>query len=180
MDINPVYGHHTSSRMDSRSDREDIQMEVAQEMAKQRGDTWRQHDCHIKRAPCKALGFWVKVFGGTVLSWFSRYLVVNALFLGFLPQDDQWQWVIFAREFVIWVVLMVSPTPGGSGLSEWLFSEYYGDIVPTAGMALMLAIMWRIISYYLYLGIGGGDSAGMAEEHGREIPQQGSKTVNTK
>ena len=46
------------------------------------------------------------------------------------------------------------PYTGGSGLSEWLFSEYYGDIVPTAGMALMLAIMWRIISYYLYLGIG--------------------------
>ncbi len=107
-----------------------------------------------KELRARPFGFWVKVFGGTVLSWFSRYLVVNALFLGFLPQDDQWQWVIFAREFVIWVVLMVSPTPGGSGLSEWLFSEYYGDIVPTAGMALMLAIMWRIISYYLYLGIG--------------------------
>ena len=55
---------------------------------------------------------------------------------------------------MIWVVLMVSPTPGGSGLSEWLFSEYYGDIVPTVGMALVLAICWRIISYYIYLAIG--------------------------
>ena len=49
------------------------------------------------------------------------------------------QWVIFAREFVIWVILMVSPTPGGSGLGEWLFSNYYGDLVPTAAMALVLA-----------------------------------------
>ena len=52
------------------------------------------------------------------------------------------------------VVLMVSPTPGGSGLSEWLFSEYYADLIPTAGLALILAIFWRIISYYVYLCIG--------------------------
>ena len=68
--------------------------------------------------------------------------------------DDPYQWVIFARQFVIWVVLMVSPSPGGAGLSEWLFSEYYGDLVPTAGMALILAIFWRVITYYLYLLIG--------------------------
>lgn len=102
----------------------------------------------------KPFRFWLEVFGGTALSWTSRYLVVNALFLGFLPIDDKWQWVILARQFVIWVVLMISPTPGGSGISEWIFSEYYGDLVPTAGMALILAVFWRIISYYVYLGIG--------------------------
>lgn len=102
----------------------------------------------------KPFRFWLEVFGGTALSWTSRYLVVNALFFGFLTAADRWQWVIFAREFVIWVVLMVSPTPGGSGISEWIFSEYYGDIVPTAGLALILAIFWRIISYYVYLLIG--------------------------
>lgn len=102
----------------------------------------------------KPMRFWLEVFGGTALSWLSRYMVVNALFLGFLPDTDPYQGLILAREFVIWVVLMVSPTPGGSGLSEWLFSEYYGDLVSTAGMALILAVFWRIISYYLYLGIG--------------------------
>lgn len=102
----------------------------------------------------KPFGFWAKVFGGTSLSWFSRYLVVNALFFGFLKSADAEQWIIFAREFVLWVVLMVSPTPGGSGLSEWLFSNYYGDIIHSAGLALVLAIIWRLFSYYLYLIIG--------------------------
>ena len=102
----------------------------------------------------KPLGFWLEVFWGTALAWTSRYLVVNVLFFGFIPMDDPYQWVIFARQFVIWVVLMVSPSPGGAGLSEWLFSEYYGDLVPTAGMALILAIFWRVITYYLYLLIG--------------------------
>lgn len=102
----------------------------------------------------KPFRFWLEVFGGTSVSWISRYLVVNALFLGFLPVDDKWQWVILARQFVLWVVLMVSPTPGGSGVSEWLFSNYYGDLVTGIGMALIMAVFWRIISYYVYLGIG--------------------------
>lgn len=107
-----------------------------------------------KELRTKPFRFWLEVFGGTALSWTSRYLVVNALFLGFVPSADHAQWLIFAREFVLWVVLNVSPTPGGSGLSEWLFSEYYGDLVSSAGLALILAIFWRIISYYVYLGIG--------------------------
>ena len=98
--------------------------------------------------------FWLKAFGATSLSWISRFLVVNAIFFGFLATDDPMQWVIFAREFVIWVILMVSPTPGGSGLGEWLFSNYYGDLVPTAAMALVMAIIWRLLTYYLYLLAG--------------------------
>lgn len=112
----------------------------------------------------KPFKFWLEVFGGTAVSWTSRYLVVNALFLGFLPTDDKWQWVILARQFVIWVVLMVSPTPGGSGVSEWIFSNYYGDLVPSIGMALILAIFWRIISYYVYLGIGAAIVPGWLQE----------------
>lgn len=107
-----------------------------------------------KELRTKPFRFWLEVFGGTALSWTSRYLVVNALFLGFVAIADPYQWLIFAREFILWVVLNVSPTPGGSGLSEWLFSEYYGDLVQSAGMALILAIFWRIISYYVYLLIG--------------------------
>ncbi|MDE6391735.1 MAG: flippase-like domain-containing protein [Muribaculaceae bacterium] len=102
----------------------------------------------------KPFRFWVEVFCGTALAWTARYFVVNALFLGFLPGTDRYQWIILARQFVIWVVLMVSPTPGGAGLSEWLFSNYYGDLVGTAGMALIMAIFWRLITYYLYLVIG--------------------------
>lgn len=102
----------------------------------------------------KPFRFWLEVFGGTALSWTSRYLVVNALFFGFVPGTLPDQWLILARQFVIWVVLMVSPTPGGSGLSEWIFSEYYGDLVTSGGLVLILAVFWRLISYYVYLVIG--------------------------
>lgn len=100
----------------------------------------------------RSLRWWAEAFGATALSWSSRYLVVNALFWGFAPQADQL--VVFARQFVVWIVLMISPTPGGSGVSEWLFTEYYGDLIHSAGVALVIALFWRIISYYIYLLIG--------------------------
>lgn len=97
-------------------------------------------------------GWWLGACGGTVLSWMSRYLVVNALFFGFAPAADQV--VVLARQFVVWVILMVSPTPGGAGISEWLFTTYYGDLLGSGAMALMIALFWRIVSYYVYLVIG--------------------------
>lgn len=96
--------------------------------------------------------WWINVFGATILSWFSRYLVVNALFWGFVP--DASGLLVFARQFVVWVVLMISPTPGGSGISEWLFTEYYGDLIPTGAIVLIMALSWRLISYYFYLIVG--------------------------
>ncbi len=107
---------------------------------------------HLKRKPLK---WWLETFGASALSWTSRFLVVNALFWGFVPGSEQL--VVFGRQLVVWVALMVSPTPGGSGVSEWLFTEYYGDMIARAagvGIALIIALFWRLISYYVYLVIG--------------------------
>ncbi|MCC8114022.1 MAG: flippase-like domain-containing protein [Bacteroidales bacterium] len=96
--------------------------------------------------------WWLNVFGATVLSWFSRYLIVNAIFWAFIPGCN-WG-LVFCRQFVVWVVLMVSPTPGSSGLSEWMFTEYYGDLIGNLDLALVMALIWRLITYYIYLALG--------------------------
>lgn len=100
----------------------------------------------------RGTSWWLNVFGATTVSWFSRYLVVNALFWGFVPEASAL--LVFGRQFVVWVLLMVSPTPGGSGVSEWLFTSYYGDIIPSTGIVLLIAIAWRIITFYTYLTAG--------------------------
>ena len=96
--------------------------------------------------------FWLKAFGATTLSWTSRYLVVNALLLAFTISGDQF--LAFARQLILWIIMIVSPTPGGSGFSEYMFKVYYADFFSVAGMALVVAFVWRIITYYLYLVIG--------------------------
>lgn len=96
--------------------------------------------------------WWSRAFIATSVSWTGRYLVVNALFWGFFPEAPQL--LVFCRQVVVWALLMFSPTPGGSGLSEWLFKEYYGDLISGAGALMVLALIWRFLSYYIYLIIG--------------------------
>lgn len=101
----------------------------------------------------KPFSFWISAFGATTFSWISRYLVVNALLLAFSPVTGK-QLLAFGRQFILWIVMTVSPTPGGSGFSEYMFNQYYADFFPIAGTALVIAFIWRIITYYLYLAIG--------------------------
>lgn len=115
-------------------------------------DNMMTTSAQLKKKPLK---WWIETFVASALSWTSRFLVVNALFWGFVPGSDQL--VVLGRQFVVWVALMVSPTPGGSGVSEWLFTEYYGDMIAGAGgvgVALVIALFWRLISYYVYLIVG--------------------------
>lgn len=115
------------------------------------GDNMMATGRSLRNKPAR---FWLETFGATALSWTSRYLVVNAIFMAFADVSSQQHWLIVARQLVVWVVLTASPTPGGSGLSEWLFTEYYGNMIASAGLALIMAVCWRIISYYVYLIIG--------------------------
>ena len=96
--------------------------------------------------------FWIKAFLSTVLSWTSRYWVVNFLFLAFFAVNEHF--LIFARQLVMWIILVVTPTPGGSGVAEFTFSIFLGEFIPIAGFAIALALLWRLVSYYPYLLIG--------------------------
>lgn len=100
----------------------------------------------------KKLNFWRPLIFATILSWCSRYLVVNALFMAFFDVGNNL--LIFARQFVMWVVMIISPTPGGAGVSEFIFGEYLGGFVPIVGLIPVIILLWRILTYYNYLFIG--------------------------
>ena len=103
-------------------------------------------------AKAKPFKWWLEAFVSTAFSWTCRYLLVCCLFLMFLPDVDQW--IVFARQGVMWLLLLVCPTPGGSGVSEWLFNEYYSDMILSAQVSLVIAVLWRVLSYYVYLVAG--------------------------
>ncbi|HEX3009583.1 MAG TPA: lysylphosphatidylglycerol synthase transmembrane domain-containing protein [Bacteroidales bacterium] len=105
----------------------------------------------------QSVWFWIKAFGATFFSWTSRYWVVNALFMAFFVVHDQF--LLFARQLVMWLMMLVSPTPGGSGFSEFIFTKYLGDFIPVdaaiiGSIAIGLALIWRLLSYYPYLIAG--------------------------
>ena len=101
--------------------------------------------------------FWIKDGLATFLSWTSRYLVANAILIAFFEVREHF--LIFARQLVMFIMMIISPTPGGSGIAEFLFSRYLSDFVHVSpenigATALTIALMWRAITYYPYLIAG--------------------------
>jgi uncharacterized protein (TIRG00374 family) len=50
--------------------------------------------------------------------------------------------------------MLVSPTPGGSGVAEFAFGELLVSFSQSTFLLAALAILWRLISYFPYLFIG--------------------------
>lgn len=101
--------------------------------------------------------FWAKTFGATFISWSSRYFVANLLILALFGMSDQL--LLFARQLVMWIMMLVMPTPGGSGFAEYIFTVFLGDLMPvpadlTVAAATLTAVIWRFITYYPYLIAG--------------------------
>lgn len=100
----------------------------------------------------RPFSFWMRAFAATFFSWTARFWVVNMLILtvAVVPLDH---FLIYARQLIMWVIMLISPTPGGSGVAEYIFSGFLGEFIP-AGLAPSLALLWRLISYYPYLFVG--------------------------
>ena len=97
---------------------------------------------------------WIKVYLVTCGSWISRYLVINSILQAFLNLSLNDHALILGKQFVLWLFMLVSPTPGASGVAEYAFGEL---LISFSGSALLLAgmaVIWRLISYFPYLFIG--------------------------
>ncbi len=106
-----------------------------------------------KEIKTRPAGFWIRSFGATIFSWTARYMVINCLIMAFLSHGFYSNLVIYARQLIMWIILLVSPTPGGSGIAEVIFTRFLSEFSPS-GLIDSLALLWRLISYYPYLFIG--------------------------
>lgn len=98
--------------------------------------------------------FWFKVFASTMASWFSRFLVINMILQAFIGFGFLQHIQILGKQLIMWLFMLVSPTPGGSGVAEYAFSELLSNFTSSAILLVALAIIWRLISYFPYLFIG--------------------------
>lgn len=104
----------------------------------------------------KPISYWLKSMIATIFSWTARYWVVNFMLMAFFSQRYSFadQFLIYGRQLSMWIILLISPTPGGSGVAEFVFSDFLGDFIPNESWYAPLALFWRLISYYPYLIIG--------------------------
>ena len=105
----------------------------------------------LKKEP---VSFWVKTFLSTCGSWVSRYLVINAILQAFLNLSVFEHFLLLGKQLVLWLFMLISPTPGASGVAEYAFGELLSNFTASAMLLVALALIWRLLSYFPYLIIG--------------------------
>lgn len=105
----------------------------------------------LKKEP---VSFWVKTFLSTCGSWVSRYLVINAILQAFLSLSVFEHFLLLGKQLVLWLFMLISPTPGASGVAEYAFGELLSNFTASAMLLVALALIWRLLSYFPYLIIG--------------------------
>lgn len=103
----------------------------------------------------KPFGFHLSVILLTVGAWVARFLTVNFIILALVEVDWSFMehFLIYARSETMYVITQFSPTPGGSGVMEMMFSGFFKDFI-SQGVGSVAALLWRLITYYPYLIIG--------------------------
>src|SRR5690554_2015273 len=96
--------------------------------------------------------YWVLIAGSTLFIWSCRYLLVNALITAYTSVTFTEHTVIFSRQIIMWIVMMISPTPGSSGTAEYFFAQFFEGFL--GGYTFVTSIIWRLLSYYPYLLLG--------------------------
>lgn len=98
--------------------------------------------------------FWAQVFLATLVTWSARFLLVNPVLAAFTKLSVIDHLVVYARNFVLWLVMLVPTTPGASGVSEATLGELICEFVPYPGLSPVILLIWRFFDYFIYLILG--------------------------
>lgn len=105
-----------------------------------------------REAKQKGKKFWIQLMGYTSMAWLFRFAIVVAILIAFHARGNML--LAWSRQWVMWMISILSPTPGGSGVAELMFRLYYSDFLPDASLAILAAMLWRLIFYYPFLVMG--------------------------
>ncbi|MCB0664640.1 MAG: flippase-like domain-containing protein [Saprospiraceae bacterium] len=104
----------------------------------------------------RSFNYHMGAFLSTVGAWSCRFFLIISLIIaitGNVPLNLSAISELYARIQTLFVMMAVSPTPGGAGFAEILFGNILADFVPS-GISLVVASLWRLLAYYFFLLMG--------------------------
>ncbi|MCH2450445.1 MAG: flippase-like domain-containing protein [Gracilimonas sp.] len=99
----------------------------------------------------KPFSFLMKAFFLSTMSWIMRIALPTIVVLSLLPAPEV---LSVLRSLAMNLAFLVVPTPGGSGGVEGLFVLFQGPLISREGFIGLAVFLWRIISYYISVGLG--------------------------
>ena len=100
----------------------------------------------------KPTNYWIHIALATIFIWSVRYLQLNVLIQAYSENSLMDHLIIYARQVILWITMLVAPTPGGSGFAEYFFESFFSEYLGSHTLVIM--VLWRILSYYPFLLLG--------------------------
>ncbi|MCU0328774.1 MAG: flippase-like domain-containing protein [Chitinophagales bacterium] len=112
-------------------------------------------EIHLVNSDLKrqSFSFWIQALAYSFLAWTGRYGIAICLIWGFMPASLYDFMLIYAKQYALWLTFYIPSTPGSSGLAESIFVAYFCPYLPE-GLSGAVALLWRLMSYYIYILIG--------------------------
>ena len=98
--------------------------------------------------------YWIRMALSTIGIWGFRFLIANAAIMIFNPLSAAGNLMCFARQYILGIVTMIVPTPGGSGFAEVMFGDFLVEYIPQVMSIVVITAIWRLCTYYYYLVAG--------------------------
>ncbi len=95
--------------------------------------------------------FFFKAFFFSTMSWLCRVALPVIVILSLLPGDEI---LLVLRSLAMNLAFLIIPTPGGSGGVEGLFAIFLGPLIERTSFIGLAVFAWRIITYYISIGLG--------------------------
>ena len=102
----------------------------------------------------ESLGYWTRLTLSTIGIWGFRFLIANMAIMIFNPLSGADNLMCFARQYILGIVTMIVPTPGGSGFAEVMFDNFLTEYISQKISTVVITPIWRICTYYYYLIAG--------------------------
>ncbi|MDN5215706.1 lysylphosphatidylglycerol synthase transmembrane domain-containing protein [Fulvivirgaceae bacterium BMA12] len=100
----------------------------------------------------KRLNYWINISLVTIFIWSVRYLQLNLLIEAYSENSLLDHIIIYSRQIILWITMLIAPTPGGSGFAEYFFEAFFARYLQDYTLVTM--VLWRILSYYPFLLLG--------------------------
>ncbi len=99
-------------------------------------------------------GYWTRLTLSTIGIWGFRFLIANMAIMIFNPLSGADNLMCFARQYILNIICIIVPTPGGSGFAEVMFDDFLAEYITQAMSTMLITPIWRICTYYYYLIAG--------------------------
>lgn len=115
---------------------------------KEEAEALEEYSHELRKKPAS---FLLKAFSLSTMAWLCRIALPTIVILSLLPANEI---LSVLRSLAMNLAFLIMPTPGGSGGVEGLFAIFQGPLIDRKAFIGLAVFAWRIISYYISVGLG--------------------------